>query len=109
MDEIPDVLRQGGHGAILCVGARSDRQVALAYLIVSLQFVDAITADDFAFVDHRRLAGDAEAEMHVLFGKQDGGAGVAQVAQQLTNALHYDRLSLIHISEPTRLGMISYA
>src|SRR5450756_480973 len=58
----------------------------------------ARTTDDVIPVDHRHTGGQCPADGAVLLGGQP---------DRLDNVVHQN-LSLIHISEPTRLGMISY-
>src|SRR5262249_21109734 len=51
-----------------------DRQIPRSDLVVGFEPGDGIAIDDLPLIDHGGVAGNAEAEMHVLLGDQDAGA-----------------------------------
>ena len=53
------------------------REIALANVIVGFEILDCRGVDDLAFVDDGGMAGEAEAEMHVLFRDQNRGTRAA--------------------------------
>jgi hypothetical protein len=55
------------------------REIALANSVVGFQILDASRVNDLAFVDDGGMAGEAEAEMHVLFRDQNRRTRAAQL------------------------------
>src|SRR5450756_540411 len=66
------------------------RQIALTDIVVGFEILDRGAVDDLSLVDDSGSTGEPEAEMHVLFGDQNGGAGAAQLPQQFADPLHDD-------------------
>src|SRR5258708_12665653 len=70
---------------------RLQREIALANVIVGFEILDCRGVDDLAFVDDSGVAGEPEAEMHVLLRDQNRSTRATPFPQQLADPLHDDR------------------